>query len=295
VVHPRSRNRSADAIIKVGLAVLLAGSGLAGCIVQGLLYDASDDSTTTTSTTTPTEMPGGTVDPAVPDESSSSEGDSGLLSTGAAETGTGEDDQRDPSMPPPPANPGDCCEPARGTGCGDRMIEACVCAADPRCCTDQWDELCVEHVEELACGGCSFGPAGLFEDCCSAHESPACLDEGITACVCGQDPYCCDIAWDQLCVDAIGTYGCGVCPGPYEPDDCCTPGEVAGCPDPEISECVCAQDPFCCEEHWDELCVDEATTYCGGCDVDADPNNGTTDDGGSSSSGSSSSSGAMTY
>jgi len=258
VVHLRSRNRSADAIATCGLAVLLLD---AGCIVQGLLDAASDASTSMSTSTT-----SGGVDAIDPtgEAASSGEADAGPLSTGTAETSSGANDQRDPSAPPP-ANPGDCCEPARGTGCGDRMVEACVCAADPRCCTDAWDELCVDHIEELACGGCSVGKTGSFDDCCSPHDAPACIDDGITSCVCAADPYCCDVVWDQVCVDAIGAYGCGVCPGPYMPDDCCTPGEVAGCPDPEISECVCAQDPYCCDDHWDELCVDEATSYCGGC------------------------------
>lgn len=262
-MHRRSRNRSADAISTAAFAMLLGP----GCIVNGLLDGGGEETTTSTSTTTTTSAGG--IDPA-PEPGSSSgggESDSGPPPSGTAETTGPEDDQRDPAVPPP-ANDGDCCEPSRGTGCGDPTIEACVCAVDPRCCTDGWDALCVDHVEELACGACTFEPAGLLEDCCSPHDAPACVDEGITSCVCAADPYCCEVAWDQVCIDLIGSLGCGVCPGPYAPDDCCTPGEVAGCPDPTITECVCAQDPYCCEDHWDELCVDQATTYCGGCFVD---------------------------
>lgn len=290
-MHRRSRNRSADAIAAIGLATSLGS----GCIVQGLLDDAPEEATSSTSSTSSGPD---ALDPAPDPEtssSSSSEPATGPNSTGTAESTGPEDDARDPSVPPP-ANGGDCCESSRGTGCGDPMVEQCVCAADPRCCTDGWDALCVDHVDELRCGSCTFGPAGFLEDCCSPHADPGCGDVDLAMCVCASDPYCCDVAWDQMCVDAIGESGCGVCPGPYAPKDCCTPGEVAGCPDPEISECVCAQDPYCCEDHWDELCVDEATTYCGGCDVDVGttgdvppPDGTTTDDGGSSSGN------AMTY
>jgi hypothetical protein len=58
----------------------------------------------------------------------------------------------------------------------------------------------------LACNGsCTgFNTAGCFDDdgdCCIAHAYVGCQDAGITACVCGLDPYCCNTEWDSLCVD----------------------------------------------------------------------------------------------
>lgn len=32
-----------------------------------------------------------------------------------------------------------CCMVGQGPGCSDPAIEACVCAFNPFCCTDQWD------------------------------------------------------------------------------------------------------------------------------------------------------------
>lgn len=46
--------------------------------------------------------------------------------------------------------------------------------------------------------------------CCEAG-GPGCDDAIIQACVCEQDPFCCETAWDELCVAAIAAGGCGSC------------------------------------------------------------------------------------
>ncbi|MBX7077922.1 MAG: hypothetical protein K1X88_01970 [Nannocystaceae bacterium] len=199
------------------------------------------------------------------------------------------------SPPPPPHNRGDCCTVAAALGCVDADIEACVCAADPYCCTDGWDELCVDHVATLSCGSCAGASADArtIEGCCAAHDTPACADDVVAQCVCASEPFCCAVAWDELCVDAIATLGCGECnPRPVADPTCCTPANEPGCIDPDIAACVCAIDAYCCDTQWDELCVDELASYgCGSCgDV-----GGSSDGGGSSSSSGGSSSGGSGY
>jgi Bacterial pre-peptidase C-terminal domain len=49
---------------------------------------------------------------------------------------------------------GDCCVAGDGPGCDDPTIEACVCGADPFCCDQEWDAMCVAGVETHACGTC---------------------------------------------------------------------------------------------------------------------------------------------
>lgn len=50
---------------------------------------------------------------------------------------------------------GDCCTETLGVpGCSDQTIEACVCAADPGCCSGSWDTYCVERVRTAGCGVC---------------------------------------------------------------------------------------------------------------------------------------------
>ncbi len=48
--------------------------------------------------------------------------------------------------------------------------------------------------------------------------------------------------------------------------NCCEVGHGAGCSDPDIEACVCATDPFCCDDDWDSLCADEVISLgCGFC------------------------------
>jgi hypothetical protein len=58
------------------------------------------------------------------------------------------------------------------------------------------------------------GPSGLTcmpDDVCTAGDVPAatCIDWCVVR-VCGDDPYCCDVAWDSICVNAA-ELECGRC------------------------------------------------------------------------------------
>jgi len=50
--------------------------------------------------------------------------------------------------------------------------------------------------------------------------------------------------------------------------NCCAPdGATAGCEVPEVQDCVCEADPYCCDELWDESCAAEVNSLgCGDCD-----------------------------
>ena len=79
---------------------------------------------------------------------------------------------------------------------------------------------------------------------------------------CQEEPwYCgdgwCDYDFGESCVN------CPVDCGPCGDGPCCEPHDGTGCNDPEVSACVCQFDPFCCEQYWDEICVDEAIDVCG--------------------------------
>lgn len=251
MAHRRSRHRSAESLAAIAIGVLGAA-----CIVPMQYEPAAGETTTGGSPGLGEGAPAGTSD-----------NDLDSAPPMSTTTGGGGSSGGDMEDPPAPPNGGDCCEPGDGGGCGDPAIRDCVCAVDMRCCTDAWDALCVDHIALLGCGACTVGPRGTDSiDCCSVHEQPSCADPFVADCVCASDPYCCDVAWDQVCVDAIGGYGCGACVGPLAPvDDCCTPSDMGGCPDPVVAECVCGYDPYCCDTAWDELCIDEAATYCGGC------------------------------
>lgn len=152
----------------------------------------------------------------------------------------------------------DCCEVGTGAGCGDVLVNECVGAADPFCNNDTWDELCVEEVESLGCGSCLLS----VEHSCCATGGAGCSDNVIEAAVCAAggyygegavDPYCCEVAWDGVCVLGVNALDddvalpCG--------SDCCAPKGTPGCSDASVQACVGAEDPYCTSVAWDSLCV----------------------------------------
>lgn len=140
-----------------------------------------------------------------------------------------------------------CCEPHDSPGCEDAAVQQCVCAEDVYCCDVEWDGICVNEVNSLGCGDCEGGPTcgdgdcvggetcsncpedcgqcPELESCCEPHDSPGCDDPNVQACVCELDAYCCETAWDEICVDEVGGEGCGSCEGCI-PD--CTGKECGG-------------------------------------------------------------------
>jgi cysteine-rich repeat protein len=110
------------------------------------------------------------------------------------------------------------------------------------------------------------------------------------------DSFCCDTAWDNLCVGEVASV-CGetctgaVCGnGAVEAGEQCDDGNTTsgdGCSatcqneggacahdkcdtgvaldatcDPCVAQ-ICAVDPFCCTNSWDSACVGEVSSVCG--------------------------------
>jgi Domain of unknown function (DUF6748) len=150
---------------------------------------------------------------------------------------------------------------AAPTPCGDT-----VCAAGSYCCNASCS-MCVPEgnlCTQQACAPCAH-PACETGDALASSCSP------VVAATCAQDSFCCNNAWDGLCVqqaDALGA-ACGE-PEPEpepEPAQCvhsaCDAGVVL---EPGCSTCsttVCAVDPYCCATAWDAVCVGEAEQLCG--------------------------------
>lgn len=117
-----------------------------------------------------------------------------------------------------------------------------------------------------AWGACPSGSACAMadHDCCVAG-GPGCTDTECCETLCDLDPFCCEIAWDSVCVLAAGEL-CVRCAFPCPPSDhdCCSEG-VPGCTWLACCGLVCTADPFCCETWWDSLCVNIALTECAEC------------------------------
>lgn len=127
----------------------------------------------------------------------------------------------------PPDAFGDCCIPNMTPGCDNPDCCECVCSQDPFCCEVEWDLICADltHTNdcwELCCAGDPPCPGG-DGDCCVPNMTLGCDQPDCCECVCAQDPFCCDVAWDSVCVELTA----GVCAESCrcDPDDLC-PGEV---------------------------------------------------------------------
>lgn len=238
------------------LRLLLVSSGpalavavlLGGCIDAPSEVSGSGGSSSTTDTTGPGPIP-------VTSTSSTSTGV--LDGTGSSGSSGGGDT----------GNPQDCCADHRTPGCDDPELAACVCDQEAFCCAFAWDASCVDLAEQ--CGGCGAATGTTGETtggpdpsaCCTPGDQPGCLDDpALETCVCGLDAFCCDMQWDDMCVESAQD-NCGlVCMNAG--GDCCSPSGGLGCNDMVVSDCVCAFDAFCCEMQWDGQCVDEAQNDC---------------------------------
>jgi len=118
------------------------------------------------------------------------------------------------------------------------------------------------------CGSCGNNceaweacEAGECESTCSKEETPC---DGVCTVTAFDEEHCggCDTACgdDEVCID-------GDCvEGSDDPGNCCASHAGAGCTNPAIEACVCAQDSFCCDNTWDGTCAGEVESLgCGMC------------------------------
>lgn len=52
------------------------------------------------------------------------------------------------------------------------------------------------------------------------------------------------------------------CNNDSDDGNCCIAHVGLGCEVPSVSQCVCAQDTYCCNSQWDSACVDQAIADC---------------------------------
>jgi hypothetical protein len=202
-------------------------------------------------------------------------------------TGSGNMNLSFGTPPGPCGNAGHGCCVTGGPGCDDVACCEAVCAADPFCCETAWDTICVGEVATFCAEPCPSvcNPDNPHD--CFTTGGPGCNDVECCENVCAADPFCCQVAWDGICVGeaqalcgapckaggqcpdgaVIETEACGddtnggcnsvgACDGPFP--DCCVATGVPGCSDPACSASVCAADPFCCDTAWDGICAGEA-------------------------------------
>jgi Pregnancy-associated plasma protein-A len=162
-----------------------------------------------------------------------------------------------PPLPCPAV--GSCTVVHANPGCDDEVCCEEVCDADPYCCDNQWDSVCVNEAISMCygCGGVSIG------SCYSPHDTPFCDEEACCDAVCVIDEFCCDFEWDGFCVEEAFDL-CNSC-GSDLTGSCYDTHVKPHCDDTACCDEICAFDSYCCNTQWDSICVREALDYC---DVD---------------------------
>lgn len=155
----------------------------------------------------------------------------------------------------------DCCSAHETVGCSDAPCKDCVCDLDALCCTEAWDQRCVDEANAECAASCICEAAG---SCCEEHgESVGCDNRACQNCVCAIDEACCVEGWDATCADEAANECVARCSECAEIDCCADRGNESGCPvNTECEACVCDVDAFCCDEIWDQGCADIAADDC---------------------------------
>jgi hypothetical protein len=120
-------------------------------------------------------------------------------------------------------------------------------------------------IPEADAPGAALADAGGLppsNDCCTDSALPGCSNVPVLECVCAGDAACCNESYDELCVIEAITRCDLACEVPPPASDCTTPSEVPSCTVPDVAECVCGIDPFCCTFRFDENCVVLAAAEC---------------------------------
>lgn len=182
-----------------------------------------------------------------------------------------------------------CDQPQGSTGFpSDAGCASDVCSVDPYCCETEWDIFCAEFAATLpACSDClsvnegctdpmaiNYDPNASVSLYCDQFQgtpgfpaSPEC-----EAVVCADDNFCCETSWDNVCASMVVDYPeCTECAQTEELCEytyCDVEQTFAGFPlDAGCETAVCAQDDYCCDTEWDDLCAGLAATLdeCSGC------------------------------
>ncbi|MBK9266403.1 MAG: hypothetical protein IPM54_42280 [Polyangiaceae bacterium] len=186
----------------------------------------------------------------------------------------------------------DCCQDACDTSrgiCGSLgcFPDGIACSADGQCCSGECnpaDQRCADlsckkygdscGADSECCGlycdgsACQCAPTGTActtaeaYKCCSGFcSNDVCTDCSPASAACNDDAECCSGTCNAgLCCDG----GCShsICsPGAALSVKDCSPQNV-GAAQVSCIDDICAQDPGCCCNTWDQSCVDKVATVC---------------------------------
>jgi hypothetical protein len=185
---------------------------------------------------------------------------------------------------------------------GDGRVDC----ADPDCagflvCQSDGVEICDNGLDDDEdgktdcrdndCAGASACTKSLDEDCANGVDDD---NDGRVDCMdpdCAHCPHC--RPQDEICdngqdddedgkTDCEDEQDCRQHIACRPQNSCCHTHDTPGCFDASIEACVCAQNSYCCEMKWDDICVAQVTEFgCGEClpQTETACGNGIDDDG----------------
>lgn len=161
------------------------------------------------------------------------------------------------------AGPGEEGEATRTDGAdGPVTGSASATSAEPgTSSSDEGPTLTTGNTSETTGVEGSTGEPPPKQDCCDPSEALGCEPQpGIEATVCAVRPACCDLGWDQACVELVQLLDLGECG--IMTAQCCEPAFDPGCALDYVEECVCAEDASCCQFGWHPGCTAIAVDQC---------------------------------
>lgn len=154
-------------------------------------------------------------------------------------------------------NSGACCFSTDTPGCAEPGVMECVCESDAFCCDSEWDQACVDRANDECGASCGGGTGGI-----SSGGTGGIINAGGSGGIVGTGGTG-GVIFTGGTGGFIATGGSGGGVG----GNCCSSHPGQGCQVPSVQECVCGDDPYCCENQWDNACVARAESCgadCGG-------------------------------
>lgn len=185
-----------------------------------------------------------------------------------------------------------CFEVSSTPGCSDSACEDFICEkVDTFCCGRTWDDTCVRAATEYAdiceigwpdqSNDCfeidPFGRPGCQNDNGNGNENEDMNDTGYDhalceSIVCLLRPECCDLAYDEKCVE-LALKKCDL---PEPRNSCLSESRLPGCVDKSKDgmclESVCQKDEACCGVAYGPQCVELARKDSESCSPKTAPN-----------------------
>ena len=152
--------------------------------------------------------------------------------------------------------------PLSASACGAAV--ASVCSVDPYCCTTAWDGACISEVYSVG-NNLSCNAGACAHPLCEAGDklTSGCDSTGHVAAICAADPYCCNTAWDSVCVSEVAAITGKTCDTVCAHDKCVVGGPLSASACGTAVATVCSADPYCCNTAWDSTCVAEVYSVAG--------------------------------